>query len=102
MKKFLFLLIFVTVGSSLSAMVRAGVDLGPNGVVVDDGYYYNDWYGPGVYYGVYYDNYPAYYSWQNQYYYGGPRYWRYNHNNRWNHRGHKHGGGHRGKHGGHH
>ncbi len=60
-------------------MVRAGVDLGP------DGYYYpydNYWYGPGWYYGTYYYDYPAYSSWRNRYW-GGPYYWRHHHHHRY-------------------
>ncbi len=74
MKKIALLLVFLVAGSSLSAMVRAGVDVGP-----DAGYYYYDgyWYGPGWYYGVYYYDYPSYYAWRRRYYYGGPYYWRY-------------------------
>ena len=93
MKKFVLLLAMFT--GSLTAMVRAGVDVGPNVGYYDDGYYgyYYDgyWYGPGIYYGTYYNDAPAYYAWRNRYYYGGPPYWRYNHGG-----GRHHGGGHRG------
>lgn len=104
MKKLLFLLVFVAAGSSLSAMVRAGVDVGPDPVYANDDYYYG-WYGPGVYYGTYYSDYPAYYAWQRQYYYGGPYYWRNNHwhggsHGHWHNGGRGHGGGHGGRHGG--
>lgn len=80
MKKILFLIAFLIAGNSLSAMVRAGVDLGPNAYYSDG--YYSDWYGPGYYYGVYYSDSPAYYSWRRQYYYGGPYYYRHRYGHR--------------------
>jgi len=89
MKKIVFLLAFMICGTSLSAMVRAGVDMGPgpDGYYYDGGYYdggpgYDYWYGPGWYYGNYYDDYPAYYSWRRRYW-GGPYYWRYHHHHRY-------------------
>lgn len=71
-------------------MVRARVEVapGPAPVYYEEGpYYYNEWYGPGVYYGIYFTDYPTYYSWQRQHYYSGPYYWRYNHHDyEWNRR----------------
>jgi len=79
MKKILVMLFLLAGVSSLSAMVRAGVDIGPEAGYYDDGYYYNTWYGPGWYYGNYYSDYPSYYAWQRRYYNGAPYYWRYRH-----------------------
>lgn len=78
MKKIAFLIAFLVAGTSLSGMVRAGVDVGPDAGVYYDGGYYNTWYGPGWYYGNYYYDYPTYYSWRRRYY-GGPYYWRNRH-----------------------
>ncbi len=89
MKKLLFLIAFLAAGSSLSAMVRAGVDVGPGPVYYDGYYYSDDWYGPGYYYGVYYSDYPAYYAWRRRYYYGGPYYYRYRYYDGYRH-GHHH------------
>lgn len=104
MNKFFTIAALLFAGTALSAMVRAGVDVGPGPVYYGDGYYsdgyyyYNDWYGPGIYYGVYYGDYPSYYAWRRNYgYYGGPYYWRrnYHHGNyHGHHHGHKHGGKH--------
>lgn len=94
MKKILCFFVFVAMTTSLSAMIRARVDVGPEPApgyyYYDDGYYYNEWYGPGVYYGIYFNDYPTYYAWQRRYYYGGPYYWRHQHRNyEWNHRHHR-------------
>lgn len=62
---------------SLTAAVRIQINPGP--VYYYDEAYYNGWYGPGFYYGVYYGDYPSYYAWQRRYYYGGPYYWRPHH-----------------------
>jgi hypothetical protein len=83
MKKIAITLALILCGSCLSAMVRAGVDLGPTGVYYDgyyydDGEYYDYWYGPGWYWGTYYDNAPDYYAWRRRHW-GGPYYWRQNH-----------------------
>lgn len=97
MKKLVIIFALLVESTTLAAMVRAGVDVGPQPV---DGYYYygyDDWYGPGYYYGVYYNDYPAYYAWRRQYYYGGPYYYRYRHYDG-HHHGHDHGGGHGGGH----
>ncbi len=96
MKKLLFSLGLLLVGADLLAMIRAGVDVGPGPAPVYD---YDDdgWYGPGLYYGVYYSDYPAYYAWRRRYYYGGPYYYR-----SYYHDGHHHGHYHGGHHGGHH
>ncbi len=57
----------------LSAMVRAGVNVGPDGgYYYDNGYYYDDgvyWGGPGYYYGNWYDNDGDYYAWRRRHYY---------------------------------
>lgn len=95
MKKLLFLLVFLVAGGSLSAMIRAGVNVGPEPAYYGDGYYRDTWYGPGYYYGVYYSDYPTYYSWRRNNYYGGPYYWRYRHDGRRYGRQH---GNHRGRH----
>lgn len=83
MKKIAIVLALILCGSCLTAMVRAGVDLGPDGYYYDD-YYYNDgtyedyWYGPGWYWGTYYYDAPTYYAWRRRHY-GGPYYWRPRH-----------------------
>lgn len=97
------LLLALLASSDFLGMVRAGVETGPNtGVYVNDGYYADDygWYGPGMYYGVYYSDYPSYYAWRRRYYYGGPYYYRYRYHDG-NYHGHNHGGRHHGG-GGHH
>lgn len=79
--------------SSLNASAGVSVDVGGG---YDDGYYYydDDWYGPGWYYGVYFDDEPGYYGWRRRYpYYRG-------YYNSWGHRGGRWHGGH--WHGGHH
>jgi hypothetical protein len=70
--------------SSSFAMVRAGVNIGPEPGYYDGGVYYHNgyysrWYGPGWYYGVYHSDYPSYHAWQRRYYYGGPYYYRGRH-----------------------
>lgn len=72
MKKAFF--VFLIVGGSLTAMIRAGVSVPPPDYdsYDDDYYYYNTWYGPGVYYGVYYNDYP---TWQRDAYYRRGPYW---------------------------
>lgn len=83
MKKIFILLAFLCVAGTTSAMVRAGVDVGPP----YEGYYYGPydtygWYGPGWYYGNYYYDYPTYYSWKSRYA-PGPYYWRWQHPHRY-------------------
>ncbi len=83
-----FLSVFVlqVLHAPLSAMVRAGVNVGPDdGYYYDNGYYYDDgvyWGGPGYYYGYYFDNDGDYYSWRRRNYYRnyyGRGYYGYHH-----------------------
>jgi hypothetical protein len=83
--------LFCFVAFSLSAMVRASVDVEPNQPAP---VYYNEWYGPGIYYGIYFNDYPTYYAWQREHYYGGPYYYRHNHPYHYYNNYPYHGGGH--------
>ncbi len=92
-------ILFQGVLSPLSAGGRIDVEVGPDdGYYYNDGYYYDDsviWIGPGVYYGVQFDNEYQFYAWRRHH----RRYYR---NYRRHHGGgHHHGGGGR-HHGGHH
>jgi len=59
MKNALFVFAFLLTASSLSPMVRAGVNVGPDPYYNDpyyNGVYFDGyWYGPGWYYGNYYN-----------------------------------------------
>lgn len=88
MKKLALLLACMFFSGELFPMVRAGVDVGPQ--PVEGGYYYDGWYGPGYYYGVYYSDYPSYYAWRRRYYYGGPYYYRRHHRSYHHRRHHGH------------
>lgn len=85
--------VFILSASSLLAMIRAGVDVGPDPVPEED-VYYDDWYGPGWYYGNYFYDYPTYHSWRRDHYDGGPYYWHHPHHWHGHHEGGHGGGGH--------
>ncbi|MES2272729.1 MAG: hypothetical protein V4487_00855 [Chlamydiota bacterium] len=70
MRKMVLFLGFLLSVQSLPAMTRGGVQVqvdGGDGYYYDDGYYGGDtvvWYGPGWYWGVYFNNEGDYYGWR--------------------------------------
>ncbi len=90
-----FYLSFFVVCSSLSAMVRAGVEY-QTAPENDDGtvYYYEQdvWYGPGFYNGIWFGSEGDFDDWNYYHHHGYPHYYRGGHY----HGGHYHGGGYRG------
>jgi hypothetical protein len=82
MKKNVIILAFVFCAAVI-AVGRSRVDLG-NATYYYDGYCYDDgehcdyWFGPGWYWGIYFDNAPAYFAWH-QRHASGPCYWRFQH-----------------------
>jgi len=83
MRKIAALFFLLVSTSSLTAMVRAGVEVPAGGYY--DGYYYdgnypyyyynNYWYGPGWYWGVYINNEGDYWGYRRRGWGYGPRHW---------------------------